>query len=229
MATIREHVYAVQNIVNKGRKSDDAPFSNSLILHFMDLSRNLLLERKLNNRRFVSPFNYQEFCVPMCESSWVDCCGAPDLGCKILKSVSEIPDAIASKTQFYLKAYMFSGQEIGQTTFSVFKKRKWSLTKKNKAGWFISNKHLYVAGIPDNLLASVWLKGVFEDPTQAAEFLICDPATDCTNTLDTEYPIEGELVDPMYRMVLQYLGVAMKFPIDDVNNAKAVTVNRDIE
>jgi len=47
MPTLKEHVYAIQKLLNKGSVTDDRPFPNRLIAHFLKTSRNILLKRKI--------------------------------------------------------------------------------------------------------------------------------------------------------------------------------------
>lgn len=229
--TYNEHIYAIQNIINKGPKSDDSRFSNALILHYMDVARLLLVKRKLDNRKFNNPANYQTLCIPLCEDTWYDCCNMPDLGCPILKSKFEIPKALTTRTSLYLKVMKASGEEIGYSDQVAYRERQYSVTKKGKPAWFISNNYLYVAGIENNFLAAVFAKAMFENPLEVEELQRCDSDEnpDCTDPLDRDYPIDGELIDPMYKMVLQFLGISMKYPEDNINNARATDSRRDYE
>jgi hypothetical protein len=47
MATLKEHIYAIQKLLNRGAVSDDKPFPNRLVAHFLKNSRNILLKRKI--------------------------------------------------------------------------------------------------------------------------------------------------------------------------------------
>jgi len=221
MATVNEHIYAIQNIVERGEKSDDANFSNALVLHYMNTARILLLKRKADKKQKFDPSDFQSFCMPLCEDTWVDCDCIPDIDCKILKSVFKLPKALVSRSGLYVTVRFLSGREIDVTSLSAMRHRQNSLTKRNKAAWFIDNNYLYIMGVPNNLLKSVYVSGVFLDPTEVDEITHCPPGEeDCTDVFEEEYPISGELVEPMYKMVINYLGTAMKFPEDHINNAK---------
>jgi hypothetical protein len=227
--TILEHVYAIQNIINRGAKSDDSRISNELVLHYMNVARLLLLKREADKRKAHNPANFQGICVPLCESTWVDCCNIPDgLTCPILKSTFKIPRAITGRTNIYIKVAYLSGKEIGRTTHRSFRYNQFSLTKKDKPGWFILNDYLYVAGVPSNKLKAVWVDALFEDPTAVSEIATCDDAP-CFDPDTEDYPIDGHLIEPMYKIVLQYLGIAFKYPEDNANNARYTEVVNDKE
>lgn len=228
--TTLEHIYAIQNLVNRGAKSDDAPYSNRLILHFMNTTRILLLKRKADKRQKFDPHDFQSFCMPLCESSWIDCECLPDIDCPILKSEFKLPNTLVSRSGIYLTVRLASGNEIGETSPSALQYRQYSLTRKNKPAWFIDNEHLYITGVPKNKLKMVYVTGVFVDPTEVSEISLCPPGTEnCVDIFEDEYPIAGELIDPMYKMVLQYLQNSMRFPEDKVNNATATEVINDKE
>jgi len=228
--TILEHVYAIQNILNKGTKSDDARIPNELVLHYMNVARLLLLKREADKRKAHNPANFQGICVPLCASTWADCCNLPtELSCPILKSTFKIPRAITGRTNIYIKVSYLSGLEIGRTTHRAERYREFSLTKKDKPAWFILNDYLYVTGVPFNKLKSVWVDALFEDPTAIAEITSCGDGQDCYDPDTEDYPIDGHLIEPMYKITLQYLGQAFRFPNDTVNNARDTETVNDRE
>jgi hypothetical protein len=221
MATVNEHIYTIQNLVNSGTKSDDASFSNRLILHLMNITRVLLLKRKADKKQKFDPSDFQSFCMPLCESNWQDCPCLPDVDCHILKSRFEIPKALTSRTGLYLTVRYLSGREIGETTPSAMRYRRYSLTKSKKAAWFIDNNYLYITNVPKNRLKAIYVTGIFIDPTDLADITLCDDDTvPCFDLYEDEYPISGELIDPMYKMVLEYIVRGLQIPEDLVNNAK---------
>lgn len=230
--TILEHVYAIQNILNKGRKSDDGKLSNELIIHYMNIARSLLLKREADSQKYINPSNYQGFCMPLCVSNWADCCNMPvEIQCPILKSKYKIPKAISGRTNIYLKVSYIDGREIGRTTHRSFRYRQHTISKKNKPGWFILNEHLYVTGVPENLLKTVWVDALFEDPTAIADIVSCGPSGDiqCYDPATQEYPIESYLVEGMYKLTMQHITPMFKFPDDVENNDRSTEITNDKE
>jgi hypothetical protein len=162
--------------------------------------------------------------MPLCEDTWVDCDCIPDIDCKILKSRFKLPKALTARTGIYITVRYFSGKEIGQTTISGMRHRKNSLTKAKRAAWFIDNNYIYVLGVPKNMLKSVYITGVFLDPTELEDITHCGPNDDesCFDVMEDDYPISGELIEPMYKMALQYLTGSFRYPEDEANNASDV-------
>ena len=98
MATLKEHVYFIQNIINKGPRSDDARYSNRFIAHALKQTRSLLLKRKIDKYHALSPQNYLTVCVPLELSSYHDCTCIPDVfDCKVLKSTCELPQELVGR------------------------------------------------------------------------------------------------------------------------------------
>jgi hypothetical protein len=225
MATVNEHIYAIQNILNQGQVSDDFNISNRLVLHFLNTARILLLKRKADKKQKFDPSDFQSFCMPLCEDSWIDCDCLPNIDCKVLKGKFKLPKALTSRTGIYITVRFLSGKEIDITSLSAMRHRKNSLTKKNSPAWFLDNNYLYIIGIPDNILKSVYVTGVFLDPTKLEDITLCGPSETqpCFDTGEDEYPIAGELIEPMYKMALQYLSGSFRFPNDGANNASDVT------
>ena len=230
MATVLEHIYTIQNLVNKGRRSDDANYSDRFILHLMNTARVLLLKRKADKKQAFDPSDFQSICMPLCEATWIECECAPAIGCPILKSSVKLPKSLVSRTGMYLTVRFLSGKEIAETTPSAIQYREYSLTKRNKPAWFIDNNRLFIYGIPFNQLKAVYVTSVFLDPLEAAAVTLCQGAdTPCEDTFEEQYPISGELVDPMYRLVLEYMNIGSRAPEDKANNASATEIINDRE
>lgn len=218
MATVAEHIYAIQNILNQGRKSDDARYPNKLILHHFNNARLALLKQKMDRSHFVSPQNFQGFCMKLTEDTWAKCCDMPENAvCLVLRGCFPIPRVLSSRSAMYLKVSYLSGEEIGVSSPSAFRFRKYTLTKRFKPSWYIINDYIYIEGIPLNRLESVWVWGIFEDPTSVGNIEGCE---DCYDMDTQDYPLSGDLVMPAYEMTVKTIAMGNNFPDDQVNNAK---------
>ena len=87
-------------------------------------------------------------------------------------------------------------------------------------GWFLHNNYLYV--VNNKVLTNIILNALYNDPQQIHD-LNC-PGTDsnCPSFMTEEFPIDSDLVDPMYRLAVELLLLAVQQPIDNENNAKDV-------
>lgn len=228
--TRNEHVYAIQLIINGGPITDDLPFSNRLVEHFLKISRSVLLKRKLDKERNISLSNYQTICMPLEVESYHDCdCLPIDNDCKILRSVDKIPNYITPNNPAgsHIRVEYLDGKNIGQISLSSFSNKKHSRTPQDIVTFFIRDNYIYIVGTLD--LKLVLVSGIFEDPEKLETYSDCgdsigDTSTPCYITDTREFPIDAELVAPMYEMTLQFLGVSTKYPNDTANNARSVNL-----
>jgi hypothetical protein len=69
-------------------------------------------------------------------------------------------------------------------------------------------------------------RAVWENPEELDGFCGCNTNPDavaCSDSKTEQYPIDPDLVIPMYKMTLELLGVTYEFPEDRENNAAADT------
>lgn len=128
MATLKEHIYAVQNYINRGTKSDDSRMSDRLVAHFLKSSRAILLKRKLDKYDDISDLSYQTVCVPLEYTSYSDCSCLPEhLNCKILRSTCKIPKDIIMKRGTSIQTKTVDGVVISKSSITENKNAKFSL------------------------------------------------------------------------------------------------------
>lgn len=232
MATLKEHVYAIQNIINHGPQSDDNRFSNRLIAHFLKSARSVLIKRKLEKMVALSDLTYQTICVPLVPSTYHDCnCIADTFDCQVLKSTCPIPKDIVSRNQSSIVTRNVLGQKIDSINISRNDLAKFSYSNRTpKTGWLIENGHLLLLNT-DLTLPMVLLTAVWEDPEAVTNYCGCvdQEITPCYNALTQAFPMDADLVMPMYEMTLQLMGVAQKYPEDNLNNTKNVETLRKEE
>lgn len=101
---------------------------------------------------------------------------------------------------------------------------KWDVVYKGKPMYSIVDKRIIIWNgnttriVPKAILVS----GYFEDPTEWAGLEICDSngngnGVACTDALDAEFPIDDDLVDAAYTMVLDKLRLTLSVPADRIN------------
>ena len=229
MATKRQHVYAISNILNQGPRSDDSRISNRLIAHFLNMSRGLLLKRRMDRKHSMSDANYLTYCDTLVPSKFFDCdCVPEEFNCLILRSTKVIPDYISSQDGVSIEVRNpFSGELIDYASLSSSKLAKHSLTSSNTPTWFIHNKHLYITHTLT--LDKVIIRLIPEDPEALKKYQSCEGSSICYDPEDDNYPIDTDLVQPMYNLTLEMLAKSYQFSQDDENNTKASVINNDKE
>lgn len=233
MATLKEHVYAIQNVINKGPQSDDNRFSNRLIAHYLKNSRALLLKRKLDKMVTLSELSYQTLCVPLEATTYHDCsCIVDEFDCKVLKSTCTLPKDIVGRNKSSIVVRNVLGQKIDSTNISRNDLAAYSISNKaTSVGWLIEDGKLVVLNT-DLTLPHVLLTAVWEDPEKLDNYCGCssdDELSPCYNSLDQEFPIDADLVMPMYELTLKFMQITQSYPEDNLNNAKNVETLREKE
>lgn len=227
MATLQHHQFFIQNLLNKGAMSDDSRFTNRLIAHALKQARNRLLKIKLDKYDFISDSNYQAICVPLEKQPYYDCsCITDNNSCDILKSVNVLPKDLVAKWGSSIEVYQLNGHSIPYISPITNVYAPYSITNSDKSrkGWFIENGHLCI--LNNSKLKLVVIRAIWEDPEEAFNYSSCE---ECNLSMNEQFPIDGELVFPMYQLTLELLGVAMKVPEDDRNDSKAVESIQSID
>ena len=205
--TTREHVYAIKNIIAGGPAPDDFKFSNRLIAHFLQVTRALLIVQKANKYVPISQQSYQSWCVDLEKGSYHNCCDTPSSTCQLLKSTVEIPKFLNTRFGDLGKVTDLNGVPISKTSPTLQRFSKYSITNKDpKVGYFIHDNYLYI--VANSSLKKVLFNNVFLDPS-TIETMNC-PAGDglCPTPLDAEFPIDADLLAPLYELTLKYLGAS---------------------
>lgn len=218
--TLLQHVYALKNLLTHGISSDDFSYSDRLIAHILRVCRATLIEQKLNKYNPISPQSYQDLCVSLELSSFHGCCDVPDMDCKILKSSEPIPKFLNSRWGNFLKVLDMTGTTIPEFNLTQNRLSKWGLLSV-PTGWFMHNNHLYV--INNSFITTVLLNALFDNPEEIYELNCSIENGDCGDYLGQEFPIDSDLVDPMYKMSMDMLVKSMSLPKDEENDAKDQT------
>lgn len=223
MAKYRELVYMCLDLLKE--VADDAFYTEEHVIFMLGRLRALLLKRKYQPNAYneVPESNYQELCLDLEPADLLgDVCVDGDW----LKTTKKIPSILSGVGN--TKAYPMSFFTSEYFTFVSMDRLPY--TGYNK--WL--SKIIYCAIGPDDYLyvhssnpqfkylKKMKLDGVFENPEKAAE-LLCDKTDEDGNVacdiLDTEFPIEEDLVSPLIEMVVQELAGSRYAPKDDANNA----------
>lgn len=230
MASLLVHVYFLQNLLNKGVPSDDTRLSNRLVAHALKQSRSKLLKQKLDTSIRISESNYQIICVPLEQHTFHDCsCITDNNECLILRSTENIPKYMMGKMGSTLQARYLDGRNIPMISITSNELAEYSLTANNKIGYFMDAERFYIL---NNLkLREITLKAIWEDPEEVEDFnaLTCDQVEDCPDVMSDEFPIDSELVYPMYQLSIDLLGYSYKFPEDTRNDGKAVEIVQSLD
>lgn len=227
MSTLKEHIYAVKNIINKGPASDDSRFSNRLIAHFLKQARVLLIKQKLDKYHGLSDQTYQTICVDLSLSTFHECgCIPYKVPCLVLKSNCTLPKEVVCRWGTSLKVMKADGTVIPKVSNTRQMLRQFALNGP-VMGWLINNGKLFIIGGTNTRLKKVLISAIWEDPETLASCEVCDnngnPVTpSCEDPENITFPIDSDIVFAMYGLTIQMLDTGLQHPEDVQNNASDV-------
>ena len=228
MSTFNEHIYYIKNIINKGVASDDARLKDRIIAHTLKQSRSLLIKQKLDRMEGISDLNYQSFCLDFVPHDFHDCNCIPDIfQCQILRSVQEIPAYLVSAKKKYIEFRYVDGRKMSSTSYSNFLFSQFSRASADEPTWFLYDKHIYITNTLS--LKKGVVRAIFEDPERVI-LEECETAgSGPCNPFDGDFPIDADLVLPMYKVTLEMLGLAYNYTEDTENNARSNKTVKDAQ
>jgi len=214
-----EHVYALKNILAHGPASDDFSFSDRLIAHFLSVARARLVEQKIDKYHFISEQTYQDWCATLAPSNFHNCCSVPSVGCVVLKTTSEVPKFLNSRWGNFLKVMDMTGRVIPHITLTQNRLSQYALVPLAE-GWFMHDNHIYL--LNTTVLTNIIVNGLFNNPQEIHEANCPTTGSNCADFMDETFPIDSDLIDPMYRLALELLLQSYKLPADIENNSRDV-------
>ena len=89
-----------------------------------------------------------------------------------------------------------------------------------KLQFFIENEYLYISTSKN--LKVVAMRALFEDPIEAEKFQgycdDCADCVDCTDILQSEFPIDNDLVDVLIQLTVEEVVILFSQNIEDSRN-----------
>lgn len=214
MSTYGEIVYMILDEV-KGM-SDDFTYNEEHILYLIDKTRALLLKQRYSDIKKQIPYaNYQTIYVTTKESALAD--DALYTSAKYLKTDSKIPEILPIATPRVFTTDYYQGEV---TYISRDRMRYVGYNKYLKNIIYCSlhpDKYLYFKSFNDKLLEvkNINFTAVFQSSLEALKLY-----QNKQEVLDTEFPMEESLIQPLIELVVNELTNAIYRPEDTTNNAK---------
>lgn len=195
--------------------SDDTAISLDLIRYKVVNTRAMLIRQDLNKGRSLSDNIMQSlYCTPFIEINESLCpCQVPS-DCTILRTENKLPKFIELHQRDLVTKV--SGPGISSTGYSIIPYSRVpyaGLNKETKDSTkaFLYDSYIYLIN-PAVLIQYGTIRGVFEDPRDAANYANCDGDPCWTN--DSEFPISAHMVNTLKELVIKDLTLLMRTPQD---------------
>lgn len=221
MSTIATHVATIRNLISE--HSDDSKFSDQFLFELFKNASKRLQYQKSKRWEFLSDWNRRRYCIGL-EKTKSHNCDCVLVGCDVLKSIFEIPKPITNRNMDLIKVFDLNGKRIDQVTPQEQMNNLFDPSNilQHRTAFSIVNRHIVIWNNLD--YKAIEVEMVADDETEWAGIKFCDSEgvpteQDCFNILEDDYPIDSELVEPAYRMVLELLNLPLQIQADQTNDA----------
>lgn len=219
---LKEIIQRIQVLYSKGVESDDSRLSSRHIYSKILTARAKLISQALNKKQRLSQWNYQSIpCIELIKVEAHDCPCIPPMGCEILRTKYPLPNPIASISEDKIEwvRSIEKSVKIDRVSINALNSQKANKYTSKKIQYFIENGYLYIS--TPTKLKYISLRGIFEDPIEAASYAsYCDECVECNciDYLNFDLPIDHDTVDTIIEMAANELVVLFSKNIEDATN-----------
>ncbi len=193
--TIKEIVYNIQNLLNRGQQSDDNNMSDSQIEFIVNYHRTRILEEEFRRGRRVDSDFFQTInCIKLIRVDLAECCQV-ELGCPILRTEEALPMFVKLN-----EVTKLDGTPLSMSNSLRFHWDKYSKFTAKSLKWFERNNYVYVTN--NTLLKWIRVTGIFDDPRKVEDMNSCDKDNPCVVD-DYEYPMPNKYLSEITTRILK--------------------------
>lgn len=219
--TITQIVDGLREMIRQ--TSDDSNYTDEYLFFVLNNARSQIMYQYINDNKDLSAWLYQRFCIKLCPSTFMECNCVPfDFACTVYRSEFPLPKPISSNSNDILKISELFGDHIGKVSESSNRYVKHRMHKSNMyymIGDVRGQKYLFILSNKNIPPKYIKAEGIFQDPSEV-EYAACTEEQ-CFNPQGVGFPIENHLVNGLYKMALEFLGVSLKMPEDISNNSNS--------
>ena len=225
MITLNEMIYQVYEALQIS--SDDTSLDKRLIKDLINQERANWIRKEHNKNRSIDDNIVQDLgCVEMERVDAASCCGITS-DCVVVRSKFEIPVGVElNQRSAITRVGPINKAERQIYSFLPFERAVWAGNgqfNKNNIFAFLLNNKMHLIGNPNNdilkMIKYINIRGVFEDPTEAAKFSFCTGGSCYTD--NDKYPINRWLLDYLKAEILKSkFALITGTPSDTQNNAE---------
>jgi len=228
MAITANHLIAdIRGIASSGGNPNEFKITDRQILYWVEQTRSMLISQSLGKKDDINDSWIQYInCVELEQVDASTCC-LVDTDCYVLRSKERLPSTIDTwKDNWIVSVSTVDGTMIPKSNPFKSKYQKYNKYTNSDRSWYLKDDYLYV--INDQLLTYVSVAGLFEFPSDLANFTSCDG--DACWSYDSNYPISMSLATQVTDIVIKTkVNPFMNFPMDNSNNANNATPQQNIQ
>ena len=223
MATLKEIVYDVKNIIRGGIQSDDEIISDRQIAFQIHSLRAQFIRQDINKRRSISDNIKQLISCLKVETVKGSTCGLSD-DLMVVRSKEKVPNPIETSHSDLITAIGPTGILSVNFHMIPYNRAPWVGTNKYTKRMtfaFLLDNFVYILGPEAELLEHIKVEGVWQDPTHISNYMNSDGTLDYDKDND-EYPLSTSMLDLIkQQMLAQNMKPFIETLTDVSNNAKS--------
>jgi len=207
---IKDLIQRVKALFNQGVQSDDARLSSRHIYNKLVTVRSMLVSQQIKKKQKVSDWNYVVLpCVELIKVPNHECSCLGDLGCDVWRTKHPIPKTLTDLNKHLIAFVMSVDSTVvyNEATREEILYNKGNKYTSSKPKYVIENSHLYFPLKQSPSLIKI--KFLPEDPLVAAAYpSVCEDCTDCVDCRNynlLEFPIDGDLIEPLITIAKEEL------------------------
>ena len=222
MATIKEIVYDIKNLIRGGQQSDDEVISDRQIEFQVDSLRAQFIRQDINKRRSISD-NIKQVIPSLGLISVPAATVGISTDGNILRSVEKIPNAIETAHSDLITAIGPTGILSLNFHMIPYNRVPWAgsnkYTKKMQFA-FLLDSYVYVIGPDIEFINSIKVEGVWQNPRDISNYMI-EENTLAYDPENHDYPLSTSMLDLIKQsMLTQNMKPFIETPTDSSNNSK---------
>ena len=201
--------------------SDDSVYSDEFLYHILNNARIQIMRQYLNDSKPLSPWLYQRFCIKLCPSTFIECnCQPFAFACTVWRSEKPIPQPMTHNGGYIAEFSELYGDLITGVTENesrFLKYRKFNRKMYYMIGDSKGEKYLYLI---TEITPPKYIKvnAILNDPVDAQYAACSDEECPCLE--GNGFPHEAHLLNNIYQISLEFLGLSMSMREDRSNNSE---------
>ncbi len=207
----------IRNIASSGSNPVEFKIEDSQILFWCNEIRSMLISQAIQKKQDLSDVWIQALtCLELEQVDKSECCNIPT-GCYLLKTVKKIPHTIESwMDNTIIRVTKPTGDIIAKSNNFEANYNKYNKYVSKTSSWYLKNDYLYITN--EQLLETVNIYAIFEDPSDLSGFINCNNNT-CFGW-DSEYPCSLKMASDITNIVLKTkVFPFLQLPVDNKNDA----------
>lgn len=225
--TENDIIYDVMELARGNQIIDDTDLDGRQIMFIANNQRALWLRNEYNKPGRQIDHNVEQDlgCVKLIPVDSAECCDASiPLGCIVLRTENKIPNTI----EFHHNTAITRVGPISKIdvpfSFIPYHRAQFAGSDKYAPSMvqaFLLNNYIYLITptIQSQFLEYINVRGIFETPSDAANFSNCD-GTSCYDKATSKYPLNAWTYAYFKEQILRELGMALQVPKDSAGDSQ---------